>query len=407
MSSDELRGEGWTRLLAAARRRLERTGGAIEGSIGLTDPTEAERRVVIGITGGYRPATARRLSVTLEQLDRVLRNRHGAALRETLALLDGPLRDRPAESRAETEARTQVLQTARTHSRHAGEEWYATWLDRMATDGTITRLIRAGSGDLLRQASAVLDRLPADSLPLPVLAEWSTGDTKALVAGSTLARLVLRGLALRAGATFPADRAGQRDLWETAGVIVDDLASQVLVLGVRVAGDEVVARWLNDAADAGIPFRLTLHQQTVAADPITPVAEEIFVCENPAVLRAAAVELRDASAALVCTEGVPSVACHRLLAAAVAAGARVHWRADFDWAGLRITGSAISRYHASPWRMSVPDYLAGLRSGDTVPLVGASAGSPWDPDLAAALAREGRAVMEERLLMDLLADISR
>jgi uncharacterized protein (TIGR02679 family) len=407
MSLDELRGAGWTRLLAAARRKLERTSGAIEGAIGLTDPTEAERRVVIGITGGYRPATVRRMSVTLEQLDHALHNRHGAGLLKILGTLDGPLRDRPAERQAEAETRTNALQAARSGSRHAGEEWYATWLDGIAADGSLTRLIRAGSDDLIRQATAVLDRLPADSLPLPVLAEWSTGDTKALAPGGALARLVLRALALRSGTTVPTGRAAQRELWETVGVILDDLASQVLVLGVGVSGDDVVAGWLNDAADFGIPFRLTLHQQTVSADPITPVAEDIFVCENPAVLRAAAAELADASAALVCTEGVPSAACHRLLAAAVTAGARLHWRADFDWAGLRITGSAISRYGASPWRMSVADYMAGLRAGEGVPLAGAPAGSPWDHELASALTREGSAVMEERILTDLLADLAR
>src|SRR6478672_7263341 len=45
---DELQGEGWTRLLTAARRRLERTGGALDGDIGLTRPSDAERRTVIG-----------------------------------------------------------------------------------------------------------------------------------------------------------------------------------------------------------------------------------------------------------------------------------------------------------------------------------------------------------------------
>ncbi|WP_433421156.1 DUF2399 domain-containing protein [Microtetraspora malaysiensis] len=68
----------------------------------------------------------------------------------------------------------------------------------------------------------------------------------------------------------------------------------------------------------GIPFRLTLHQQ--AEHPVVPACEEIFVCENPAILRTAAAKLGKASAALVCTEGIPSAACHRLLAAAVAAG---------------------------------------------------------------------------------------
>ena len=36
----ELRGAGWKRLLTAARRNLERTGGALDHSIGLNSPTQ-------------------------------------------------------------------------------------------------------------------------------------------------------------------------------------------------------------------------------------------------------------------------------------------------------------------------------------------------------------------------------
>lgn len=140
----------------------------------------------------------------------------------------------------------------------------------------------------------VLERLPGDPdripghpaglLPLPVLAEWAIGDTKALVPGTPLEQLVLRALAQRTGGDVPRERAGRRALWESAGAIADDLASQVLVLNIGAEGDTVVCDWLRDAADFGIPFRLTLHQ--LATDPVVPAARAIFVCENPAVLRA-------------------------------------------------------------------------------------------------------------------------
>jgi hypothetical protein len=42
----------------------------------------------------------------------------------------------------------------------------------------------------------------------------------------------------------------------------------------------------------------------------------------------------------------------------------------------------------------------------TEPLRGAPAGSPWDPALATALHERGRAVMEERIIPVLLADLS-
>jgi uncharacterized protein (TIGR02679 family) len=404
---DELRGEQWTRLLAAARRRLERTGGVLDGEIGLTDPSEAERRTVIGITGRYRPETARRLAVPLRDLDGYLYDRYGTGLLQTLGRLHGPLRDRPAERADEDARREQALKSAHS-SRLARKGWFATWLELIAGDGTLTRLVRRGDAPLLDAAVRVLERLtgdPTGTLPLPVLAEWATGDTKALAPGTPLEQLVLRALAQRTGGDVPRERAGRRTLWESAGAIADDLASQVLVLNIGAEGDTVVCDWLRDAADFGIPFRLTLHQ--LATDPVVPAARTIFVCENPAVLRAAAGELKDTGAALVCTEGVPSAACHKLLGDAVRAGARLHWRADFDWAGLRITADAVARHGARPWRMTAADYTAALSKGESTPLAGPPAASPWDPELARAMNVSCSTVMEERLLPALLSDLTR
>ncbi|MEV6013540.1 TIGR02679 family protein [Streptomyces sp. NPDC051976] len=412
---DELRDEGWRRLLAAARRRLERTGGALDGDIGLTRPSEAERRTVIGITGRYRPETAKRLAVPLSDLDGYLHDRYGTGLLQTLGRLHGPLRDRPAE-RAEEEARRDDALKSAHSGRLAGQGWFAAWLDGIAADGTLTRLVRRGDAPLLDAAVRVLERLTGDkdripghavgALPLPVLAEWATGDTKALVPGTPLEQLVLRALARRTGdsAVVPRDRAGRRALWESAGAIADDLASQVLVLNIGAEGGSVVCDWLRDAADFGIPFRLTLHQ--LATGSVVPAVRTVFVCENPAVLRAAAGELQGTSAALVCTEGVPSAACHKLLGDAVGAGARLYWRADFDWVGLRITADAVARHAAHPWRMTAADYRAALGKGESTPLAGPPAASPWDPALALVMEESGSAVMEERLLSVLLSDLT-
>ncbi|MBT2446711.1 TIGR02679 family protein [Streptomyces sp. ISL-43] len=412
----ELHDEGWPRLLAAARRRLERTGGTLHGDIGLTAPTEAERRTVIGVTGRYRPETVKRLTVPLADLDAYLHGRYGTGLLKTLGRLHGPLRDRPAERADEVSARAQALEAAHA-SPLAALDWYPAWLEQIAADGTLTRLLRRGDAALLQAAVRVLEKLPGvrgdggrSPLPLPVLAEWATGDTKALLPGGRLEQLVLRALAQRAAAgdgqpvrAVPRDRAGRRALWESAGAVADDLASQVLVLNIGARGEDVVCDWLRDATGFGIPFRLTLHQLT-AAD-VVPAAREIHVCENPAVLRAAAAELADRAAALVCTEGIPSAACHKLLADAARSGARLHWRADFDWTGLRITAAAVERHGARPWRMSTADYRSALAGGETTPLTGPPAASPWDPALASALRASGQAVMEERLLTELLSDL--
>ena len=396
-------------MLSLARRRLERSGGSLDGTIRLTAPTDDERRLVIGMTGTHRPPGVAAVTVGLGVLNRAMIERFSLTVAEALAVLDGPVRDRPAERLAEQAARESALSAATARAgAHARQEWFGQWLEQLAADGTVTKLVRRGDAELLGQAGAVLAQLPVREMSLPVLAERTTGNTKAL-SQTALATLVLRALAVRDGLPAPATSAERRLQWESAGVILDDLASQVLVLGVRPLEDNLLGGWLRQAADAGLPFRVTLQQ--LAENPVSATGSEVFVCENPAVLRAAAARWGADCRPLVCSEGQPSAACARLLSRVAGA---VRWRGDFDWTGLRTTAAAAVKYRAVPWRMSTADYLAALRGvGDvdlgieTEPLKGPPAPSPWDPALAVEMAARGRAVMEERLLAVLLGDLGR
>jgi uncharacterized protein (TIGR02679 family) len=402
MPSARLAAPAWQRILALARRSLERSGGELRGAITLPIPTEPERKLVIGLTGQHRPPGVKSVRIPLDSLDAAVFAETGMPLVAALAVLNGPVRNRPSEHFEEDRFRAQALgEAARLVGRHATEPWFVAWLEQLNKDGTVTRLVRRGDADQLGWACSVLALLPTQDVSLPVLAERATGNTKAL-SGTPIATLVLRALAAQQGEPAPTTAAQRRERWEASGVIVDDLASQVLVLGLRPIEDHVIATWLQDAAQFGIPFRLTLHQ--LMADPITVTARNLFVCENPAVLRAAVFDWDDDCAPLVCTEGVPSGALHRLLARAKGT---IHWRGDFDWTGLRTTAAAAARYGARPWRMSTVDYLAALDAplAETEPLRGPIAASPWEPDLALTMADRGRAVMEERLIPLLLGDL--
>jgi uncharacterized protein (TIGR02679 family) len=404
---EEMRGEDWRRLLAAARRRLDRTGGEVTGSVALAHPSDGETRVVERLTGRKprtlrTPRTAgtagtavtRRLAVPLAEIDRGLRGAYGVGLREALARLDHP--GRPADVR-------EALAAA-MRCRYAGEGWFTAWLGGLSRDGTVQRLVRRGDGELLGWAAAVLDRLPARDVTLPVLAEWATGDATAL-SGRPLAALVMRALVLWQGAPPPESRAAEARVWSDAGILADDLNPQVLVLGLRAREHHTVASWLDDAATAGLPFRLTLQQLVTA--PVTVRDGRVHVCESPVVLRAAAAELGADCPPLICTEGEPSAACDRLLRAT--SGLDVRWRGDFDWPGLRRTAAATERYAATPWRMGTEDYLDALEAaqdaGSHDPLEGTRTAAPWDPDLTVTMTREARAAREEWLLPALLADL--
>lgn len=384
---------GWIRLLAAARRSLERTGGSLDGTVSLAAPTDAERLVVIGVTGTHRSTASSRLSVRLADLETHLREAYGTGLAEVIATT-APLRNRPAEAKREAVARDAVMSVARG-GRHAGAGWYEEWLDGLRSDGTLTRIVR--SGLFFEDVIRVLDALPAADEPMPVFADRVLNDTKALTDGM-LRGLVLRALATWQGTPAPASTQQERALWESVGVVPDDLASQVLVLNVPASGG-LVGSWLTEARRAGVPMRITLHQLRLA--PLTLDCDEVFVCENPAVLRAAATLGADARP-LVCTEGVPSAAVHALLHGAPEAVIR--WRNDFDWTGVRLTAAALGRYpNAVPWRMASEDYRPAAGSGPV--LVGVPTDTPWDPPLCDAMRDAGRAVMEERLLDKLLTDL--
>ena len=405
---DRYRGAEYARLLAAARKSLERTGGRLDGRISVAAPDDAERKAIIGLTGVRKPAGTKRLTVSLAELDAALLRATGSGLAAVLAEVGGPLRDRPGEAASLAAARADLVGLAERSPLHASCSWYRSWLAELARDGTLTRLARESLA--FGQAVQVLEHLasrPAGAAPvaLPALAARITGDTKSLNHGTTLSTLVLRGLALRAGLGRPASAADRRELWDLADVIVDDLASRVLVLNLAASGDGL-ARWLTDAARYGTPFQVTLHQ--LVNHPMRVSHRVIFVCENPAVLRRACEELGNRCPPLVCTEGRPSTAFRRLARIAVGDGAELRYHGDFDWPGVAIAADVIARHQARPWLMSAGDYKIGAAVNDRYQeLTGDPVATPWDPELAEVMRATGRAVYEETVADQLLTSLSR
>ena len=433
---DRYRGAEYRRLLAAARRSLERTGGALTGRISVADPDDAERKAIIGITGVHQSAGTKRLTVSLEALDAAVTRGTGYGLVPLLTELGGPLRNRPGAAASLAASRAELIALAEASPLYLACDWYRQWLGELRQDGTLTRLATQDDGGPLGQAVSVLEFLdgrpaggepaggepagagpaglgPAGAGPagtglagvgpiaLPALAAQITSDTKALNHGTGLSTLVLRALAVRAGVARPGSAAERRDLWDRAGVLVDDLASRVLVLNLPAEG-EGLGEWLTSAAAYGTPFQVTLHQLT--AHPVRVFCPRVFVCENPAVLRRACAELGAACPPLVCTEGRPSTAFHRLMGLAVGAGAELWYHGDFDWPGVAIAADVITRYGGRPWRMSASDYLSAASEG--VRLTGEPVKAPWDPELLEAMRVMGHAVYEETLGDQLLADLA-
>jgi uncharacterized protein (TIGR02679 family) len=191
-------------------------------------------------------------------------------------------------------------------------------------------LPRAGTGQLLELASRcalVWPRLPGPTILLTVLAAEALGDPHALDRGSPVAAGVLRLL----GYDVPATAEEWRATWDEIGVVCDPVSSRVIVLNLRLDGDAAACR-LTAAAGAE-PLWLTWRSLAGTFGPTDP---DVYVCENPSVLIAAADQLGRRCLPLVCTNGRPSAAARRLLAALAGGGTVLHVRADEDSAGRQI-----------------------------------------------------------------------
>src|ERR1039457_2771816 len=151
---DRYRGPEYRRLLAAARRSLERTGGGLAARISVAEPDDAERKAIIGITGVHQPAGTKHLTVPLTDLDAAVRRGTGLCLEALLAAVGGPLRNRPAQAASLAAARAALIATAEASSLNESCQWYRVWLADQRRDGTLTRL--ANQGDALVPGSTEL-----------------------------------------------------------------------------------------------------------------------------------------------------------------------------------------------------------------------------------------------------------
>jgi uncharacterized protein (TIGR02679 family) len=195
------------------------------------------------------------------------------------------------------------------------------------------------------------------------------------------------------------------EFWQDMGVSCLTTSSSVLLLNIRFSAGRC-AKAVNAYAEVGEPFRLTLR--ALRDHPEAGRMTEVSVCENPAVLEAAADRWGPVCRPLVCTEGQPSVACRNLLRRLEEAGASLRYHGDFDWGGLRIANGLFREFSAlAPWRYDSSEYMritTGYRGGFT--LSGHPVEAAWDPLLRSRMEQEGRGHHEESVLDDLLNDLA-
>jgi len=277
------------------------------------------------------------------------------------------------------------------------------WLRRLTSRNPIT------AASLLDQAFALLRQLPVHPVPLSVFAATHCGSAHALDDNTCLGRIMLKLLAKQSAGDTPQKKAvKRRHIWESVGIVTDELSSTVLALNLPATGHSLTDHLLQDHRRCGMPVRLTfrhlrLHRPTFTS-PSNERDSHIYVCENPSILAEAANRLGANCPPMVCVEGHPSLACWVLLEQLCSKDFQLAYHGDFDWGGVRIANKLYAAFGFEPWRFTSASH--GIRSRHHRQLRPPEAEALWDRALSETIRRAGVSVEEESAIEELLADLT-
>ncbi|MEU7999344.1 TIGR02679 domain-containing protein [Micromonospora sp. NPDC049060] len=339
---------GPAKVLAAARLLVEErhTGPAVTVRVDLDKTERAQVAKLLGLAWNSSGD-----SVKLGRLTAAL-TRAGDDLTALLVRLGGDLDDRPAEKARKAADAKAAVDSAYQELTDAGIPAHAVdlarerrWLERRAAPipGRAKALAR------LWQA------LPGNGRPLPEFANQLFQDPHALDRDAELGRAAARLLAAADAPTDPAEAAKHaltgdrwRAVWAEREILCDQVSSTVLVLNLRLTGPSPAAAIATAGAGCGEPVWLTARSLRGRWHP-TDAAVVVRVCENPAIVEAAANRHGAAGMPLVCIYGRPSVAAWMLLRGLAAAGTRLLATADRDKAGQQFLTELLTLTTATEW----------------------------------------------------------
>jgi uncharacterized protein (TIGR02679 family) len=396
--------------LATLRKRLHRHfQWVLEATPGMPAETPGEvfrlgklspaEHAALASLMGRSPRFTQSMQIDVEAIDTALRRAGiAASLRDAMAQLEGPIVHLPS-MRADLHARWSALSGGCRHSSLSG------LLRTSSGLGKLKRLARQDlqvAEELCGQADRVLQRLPSTGIPRAQLAADILGDAHALDTGRAVATLILSAWRHPSTSSDSPIAIRGRDIWASAGVLVNELARPALFLNLPVVSGE-------HEQPVGQPGYLSLRT-LLRSPPCWEVAGlEIYICENPNLVAIAADQLGSNCAPMMCTDGMPSAAQRALLTQLKKGGARLMYHGDFDWPGLQIANEVMDAYDASPWRFCAADYCKAVNSLASVThrLVGAPVRAVWDLSLSDVMQAHEVAFAEEALAASLMPDLSR
>ena len=409
----ELRDDACKPLLERLVKKLKR-GESLTGVCQLRKLTEAQRTRIKELTGSKSRGPA--ISVNLTDFDAIIRNTgRFSSLQALVDATVGPIVNLRAERDSDSAAWKEVWEEA--NQRVSDDELMIRCFADLRQSGWLRKITKRDPSvatELLQQSFGLITRLPVTSRPLAVFAAEQLGDAHALDTGTILSRLMLRLIAAKQQVDIPRRASGRRRLWESVGIVIDELSVSALAMNLPALGDSLSDQMLQQHQANGMPCRLTfrhlrLHPPSFHTERNTNAEERrVYVCENPSVIAAASDRHGAQCKPMVCVEGNPNLACLNLLSLLKAAGYGLAYHGDFDWGGLRIANRIFKSYGFIPWQFTAAHHRRAVSNTGRHkmrPLRPPESEGLWDDELAPSIKQSNIAIEEEVLIEDLLKDL--
>ena len=374
MSNEEkcafyLRKKDVYRFMLGARKRYE-SYGRITGTVTVKNATDSEKTDMSGILARMISGTDIRVS-----------------LKEFVTALQETSFGKVDFSEVMNCYFEEVIQTAKEKAegkKKADEDFYKTledvlkkkradsyeydWLNRMIHEKDsgyriLAKLRKENEEEALKLFSRISDGISrvikeeTTGEEIAVFASSISGNPHFLDRGSDGANLFVSFLCFFFDTEFPKDTVSWYELFETAGLIKDEIAGSTAIYNLHLIRNTGMDKASEGSYSYQEPFMLTAG----TLKNITSVQAEnncAYVVENEMVFTSLLKEIKDKKVTLICTSGQLSVTAQLLIQKMAENGIRISYSGDLDPEGISICERLYEKYPDSiiPWHMDKTSY---------------------------------------------------
>lgn len=244
------------------------------------------------------------------------------------------------------------------------------WLNRMIHEKDsgyriLTKIRMENEEEAMRLFSRIADGInrvmkeETAGEEIAVFASAISGNPHFLDRGSDGANLFVSFLCFFFETEFPKDTVSWYELFETAGLIKDEIAGSIAIYNLHLIRNKELDRASEGSYSYQEPFMLTAgtlkHITSVQADNNCA-----YIVENEMVFTSLLKEVKDRNITLICTSGQLSVTAQLLIHKMAENGIRIYYSGDLDPEGISICERLYEKYldDIIPWRMDVTSYQA-------------------------------------------------